>query len=392
MCRSRYQLWLFLWNENGRGENSVKTRAIIPIFIPHKGCPNDCVFCNQKKITARQAPIGPEDVRQRIESYLPTLLGRGLEIIEIAFFGGSFTGIPMEEQAAYLAVAAEYKDRGSVQKIRLSTRPDYIDDDILRQLRAYGADIIELGVQSFDEEVLRLSNRGHSPGAVEQSAAMIRQWGFDLGIQLMIGLPGDTPAKAIASAREAVRHCPSQARLYPTVVLEDTALYEDWKAGSFQPWDQEQMVDVTKEMYKILTGAGIRVIRVGLKSTDLISGKQGGAAVPGTYHPAFRQLVCGRLAREAIEAQLPAIFDKIPEGTEGRILCQGNGVSFSNMVGNRGENRDYFSKKYPQISFRFGKNDELAAEEYRVSLEGSSDKNCAKRRVTSMKNGAKYTF
>ena len=140
----------------------MKTHAIIPIFIPHRGCPNDCVFCNQKAITARTADVTPEDARRTIETYLPTLQGRNLETIEVAFFGGSFTGIPLDEQSAFLAVAREYKDAGLIDKIHMSTRPDYIDRCILDNLRNYDADTIELGVQSFDPDVLKASDRGHT--------------------------------------------------------------------------------------------------------------------------------------------------------------------------------------------------------------------------------------
>ncbi len=140
----------------------MKKHAIIPIFIPHKGCPHACVFCNQNAITARTADVTPEDVRRTADEWLSTLEGRGLEEIELSFFGGSFTGIPIEQQSAFLAVAKEYKDAGRIDKIHLSTRPDYIDEVILDNLKAYGADVIELGVQSFDPDVLRLSERGHA--------------------------------------------------------------------------------------------------------------------------------------------------------------------------------------------------------------------------------------
>ncbi|MGX8774850.1 MAG: radical SAM protein, partial [Bacillota bacterium] len=125
----------------------MKKHAIIPVFIPHRGCPNDCVFCNQKAITARQPDVTPEDVREIIETYLPTLEGRGLDTIEVAFFGGSFTGLPVDEQSAFLSVAAEYKSKGLIDKIHMSTRPDYIDNTILDNLLRWGADTIELGVQ-----------------------------------------------------------------------------------------------------------------------------------------------------------------------------------------------------------------------------------------------------
>ena len=398
----------------------MKRMAIIPIFIPHKGCPNDCVFCNQKKITARQKPFSAEDVSRRIEEYLPTLENRGLAVIETAFFGGSFTGIPMEEQREYLSIAKKYKDEGRIQRIRLSTRPDYIDHGILSNLKRYGVDTIELGAQSFDEEVLRLSNRGHGAEAIYKSAEKIKEYGFELGIQLMIGLPGDSREKSLYSAGEAVKTGPAAARLYPTVIIKETALYDAYMAGTYLPFSQEEMLEITKDMYLILTRAGIPVIRVGLKSTDLINDKEGSAAVAGTYHPAFRQLVCARIAREELERQLleqlkgregggtaekakkaagsmpqfagtaatpqSAGTAAMPQSSgtaampqfagtaampqssgKPRLLAvmESCGESFSNMVGNRNANRFYFEEKYPDIRFRFQRNDSLPAETYK---------------------------
>ncbi|MDO4485712.1 MAG: radical SAM protein [Bacillota bacterium] len=327
----------------------MKTHAIIPVFIPHKGCPNDCVFCNQKAITARSDDVTPEDVKRTIETYLPTLRNRGLKTIEIAFFGGSFTGIPMDEQSAFLEVAAEYKRAGLIDKIHMSTRPDYIDESILDNLLKYDADIIELGVQSFDPEVLAASNRGHTVEDVYRACRLIKEYGFELGIQLMIGLPGDSMQKCIFSAREAVRLAPSIARLYPTIVLNDTELYNMYKNGSYEPLTTDRAVEITKEMYKILDDAGINIIRVGLKSTDLIT--EGGEIQGHTYHPAFRQLVEGQIAREQLEEQLVIQLQKDPDCCSFTFASSGN--SFSNMIGNAKRNRLYFEKKYPQLKIRY---------------------------------------
>lgn len=325
----------------------MKKHAIIPVFIPHKGCPNDCVFCNQKAITARTADVTPEDVRNLIDNYLPTLENRGLETIELAFFGGSFTGIPMEEQSAFLAVAKEYKDKGLIHKIHMSTRPDYIDEQILDNLKKYDADIIELGVQSFDPDVLTTSNRGHKAEDVYKACDLIKSYGFELGIQLMIGLPGDSMEKCIFSAKEAVRIGPSIARLYPTIVLNDTELFNMYKAGIYEPLTTEEAVKITKEMYKLLDDAGINIIRVGLKSTDLIT--EGGEVRGHTYHPAFRQLVEGEIAREQLEAQLQELIE---DDTQDLAFIS-SGPSFSNMIGNSKANRIYFEKKYPNLKIRF---------------------------------------
>lgn len=347
----------------------MKKHAIIPVFIPHRGCPNDCVFCNQKAITARQADVTPDDVRNLIDKYLPTLTGRGLETIEVAFFGGSFTGIPIEEQSAFLEVAADYKSRGLIDRIHMSTRPDYIDRSILDNLKSYGADVIELGVQSFDDAVLKAAGRGHDAKAVYTACDLIKEYGFELGIQLMIGLPGDSLESCLYSAGETVRVAPAIARLYPTIVLNDTKLFEMYRAGTYHPLTTEEAVAITKEMYKILYGAGINIIRVGLKSTDLISGSgdDSDQTAGHTYHPAFRQLVEGEIAKESLEKQLADLGIGAGSGP-GCIAFASNGVSFSNMVGNGGCNRKYFAGKYPGTQFRFVRDDSLADMQFRASV------------------------
>lgn len=346
-----------------------KKHAIIPVFIPHKGCPNDCIFCNQRKITARSAAVTPEDVRTTIRTWLTTL--QDVPVVEAAFYGGSFTGIPLEEQRAYLEVAREYKRAGAIQKIHLSTRPDYITPEILDNLKEYSVDTIELGVQSFDEDVLRQSRRGHTAQQVYDAVSRIQSYGFELGIQLMIGLPGDTMEKCLYSARETARLQPQLARLYPTIVLDETDLYEEYRQGTYIPLSREEAVLRTKEMYKILEAADITIMRVGLKSTDLIG--DGGAINGGTYHPAFRQLVEGAIARERIEPllnrlKLNASGNSLTENKQ-KIDVFSNGKWYSNMVGNEADNKKYFTHKFPEFNFRFRRDDSLADGQFRVSAK-----------------------
>lgn len=364
----------------------MKKHAIIPIFIPHEGCPNDCIFCNQRKITARSAPVGKDDVQNIIEQYLPTLQNRGLKTIEVAFFGGSFTGIPLEQQSEYLAVALAYKKCGLVDKIHLSTRPDYISVAILENLKSYEVDVIELGVQSFDPQVLAASKRGHSVDQVYEACALIKSYDFTLGIQLMIGLPCDTMEKAVHSAKCAASIKPSIARLYPTVVLEDTALCQMYRDGNYKPLSEDEAVEISKEMYKILFSAGINIIRVGLKSTDLITNS---SDLGGGYHPAFRQLVEGAIAREQMEEQLVSALS-VPNRTnihnlhkqrESHFFCQpyepdaschfvfvSNARSFSNMIGHKGCNKKYFAENYPTITFSYRTSDALSDYTYQLSF------------------------
>ncbi|MGN1413825.1 MAG: elongator complex protein 3 [Anaerovoracaceae bacterium] len=335
----------------------MKKHAIIPIFIPHRGCPNDCVFCNQRKITAHQTPVLPEDVHETVETWLSTLEMRHMETIELAFFGGSFTGIPMEEQTAFLQVAKAYKDAGRIHQIHLSTRPDYISREILDNLKRWGVDVIELGVQSFDEDVLRASGRGHDAACVYESSRLIQEYGFTLGIQLMIGLPGDTMEKDIYSARETVKIGPSIARLYPTVVIRDTALYEMYLSGAYTPMAEDDAVARTKAMYQILDTAGINIIRVGLKSSDIIADSSCTAAdapsgiAPGTFHPAFRQLVEGAIARESLETQLLSLYPD--PATCPSAYFVSNAKSRNNLFGHKSANRIYFAKNYPRLNIQY---------------------------------------
>lgn len=284
-----------------------------------------------------------------------------VETIELSFFGGSFTGIPLDEQKEFLAVAKEYKDAGIIDKIHLSTRPDYINEEILDNLKDFGVDVIELGVQSFAEPVLKASGRGHNSSCVYEACKMIKAYGFTLGIQLMIGLPKDTLEYDIFSAEEAVSLKPEIARLYPTVVIKDTALWDMMEAGNYAPMSEEDAVMRTSAMYKILTDAGINVIRVGLKSSDIIS-DSGNTA--GTFHPAFRQLVEGYLAKESLEKQINALTPNIKytgknPSNSPTLVFTANAKCYNNMFGHKGCNRSYFAKKYSAYQINYMKDVDL---------------------------------
>ena len=365
----------------------MKKHAIIPIFIPHRGCGHSCVFCNQRAITARQPDVSPEEVRGILDQWLSTMQrldgpdSTGLETIEAAFYGGSFTGLPLSEQAAFLAVTKEYKDRGLIDRIHLSTRPDYIDDQILSQLADYDVDIIELGVQSFDPEVFFFFFFFHTVQDIYTACDRIRSYGFTLGIQLMIGLPGDSLEKCIDSARQTVSIGPSLARLYPTVVLRDTELARMYAEGEYRPLTTEEAVAITKEMYRILDDAGITILRVGLKSTDLISDSSESSAVEGfSFHPAIRQLVEGEIAKEDLEAQLtPMLREHDPgpssglageHGSTQRFVFSCCGESFSNMIGHKACNKKYCTGKFPHASFIFAVDDALPRGTYLVKKTG----------------------
>ena len=202
--------------------------SIIPVFVPHVGCPNNCVFCNQRKISGQLKPADPGEVTETIEKALKVIPDGSKA--QLAFYGGSFTAIPAEQQTALLSAAHAFVERGALDSIRLSTRPDAIDDVILERLRRYGVRTIELGAQSLDDEVLRRSGRGHTAEDVFKASEMVKAYGFGLIIQMMTGLPGDTKEKAVKTAEKICSIGPDGVRIYPTVIIRDTALYDMWRA------------------------------------------------------------------------------------------------------------------------------------------------------------------
>lgn len=336
----------------------MKKHAIIPLFIPHMGCPHDCVFCNQNAITASDSQMSPLEVHDLMETRLLSLEPLGLSTLEAAFYGGSFTGLPLKIQRDLLEAVHPYKQSGRIQKIRLSTRPDYINTEILGLLRSYSVDVIELGVQSFDEEVLSLSTRGHTVAQTLDACRMIREEGFSLGIQLMIGLPGDSKEKAIYSANRSVEMRPDCVRIYPTVVLEGSQLADMFREGVYTPLTTAEAVDTAKEMVRIFDDASIPVIRLGLKSTDNICTAMD---LAGFYHPAFRQLVEGALAYDDLAAQILEVNTR-----EGSLLLTAHPKSFSNLIGHKGLNKKRFAELYPQIRFVYKSDPSLPERKYDV--------------------------
>lgn len=265
--------------------------VIIPIFIPHVGCPHDCVFCNQASITGflreEYARIDGDFVKSTVERYLSTI-DRAHTTLEVSFFGGTFTAIDIRKQRELLEVTKELKEKGIIDHVRLSTRPDYINLFNLGHLRDHLVDIIELGVQSLDQEVLDASKRGYTAKDVEEASRLIKRFGFVLGHQLMVGLPGDSEEKDLYSLRESIRMQPDLVRIYPALVIRDTELEESFLRGEFVPYDLDRAVRICGEMMKSYEAEGVRVIRIGLQPTEEItSGKE---VLAGPFHPAIREL------------------------------------------------------------------------------------------------------
>lgn len=311
----------------------MSNHANIPIFIPHVGCPNGCVFCSQNKITGQEKPPSVNEVIQNVEKSIVSLDGADAEI---AFFGGSFTGIPFLKQKEYLEAVYPYVKSGMVSGIRLSTRPDYINEKIIDNLKKYSVKCIELGVQSMCDDVLSASKRGHTASDVEKASYLIKSSSIELGLQMMIGLPCDTPEKSCFTASEIVRLDADCARIYPTCILYNTELYEMYMQGQYNPLELEEAVETSARVYKILADGGVKVIRCGLQATDTLSDD----IFKGPYHPAFGEMVKSRIKRDEFEALILA------EGHKKDITLEVPKNEISQFVGQKRCNIIYLENKY----------------------------------------------
>jgi len=272
----------------------AKHRITIPIFIPHLGCPHRCIFCDQWSTTPAAVMAGAEIVDDTIRRYLPDVR-KTVKHIELAFFGGSFTGIDTEVQESFLRRAHHHMESGSIHGIRLSTRPDYISGESLALLERYGVTTVEMGVQSLDDPVLSAANRGHTSKEVFAAVECIKKHGFDFVIQLMPGLPGETRESALRTARLSAQMGPTAIRIYPAVVLKGTRLERLWVSGEYRPLPMEDAVELCKDLHRLFMDHGIPVIRTGLHPMEPARVRN---VVAGPYHPSFGFFVKARVRRD----------------------------------------------------------------------------------------------
>lgn len=318
--------------------------------MPHFGCPHDCVFCNQKKITGLSTNISQENVKEIIDSHLRTF--KENSFIEVAFYGGSFTAIDMPTQELLLSVAYNYKQRGMINKIRLSTRPDAINEEILSLLKRYQVDIIELGVQSLDPQVLILSERGHLREDVFNASRLIKLWGFTLGLQMMLGLPGDNEDKALRTAREIISIKPEILRIYPTLIIKNTQLENMYNRGDYIPISIEDAVRISGKVLMKCIIEDINVIRIGLQPTENI--QLGKDVVAGPFHPSFRQLVETWVYNEILNT----FFEERRDALKGKLLTiRTSNKILSALVGQHGSNKNEIITRYNLKGFKiYGSN------------------------------------
>ena len=278
---------------------------VIPIFISHAGCPHRCLFCDQEKISAQlHDSASPEQVRETLDTAIQAKGFDPCRNTELAFYGGTFTGLKKARMESLLEAAAPFVQSGMVKSIRISTRPDSLDEQRLGILGAYGVTTVELGAQSMSDRVLALSQRGHTAGDTISAVRMLKDHGFKVGIQLMPGLPGDSSEEFLATIEKVLALKPHMARLYPTLVIKGTGLARMYGDGSYQPFSLEEAVNVCVKSVLLLEGNGIPVIRIGLMGSPSLLKK--GHIIAGPWHPAFGFLVRSTIHLNGIVPDLPA--------------------------------------------------------------------------------------
>lgn len=312
----------------------MSEQYIIPIFVPHLGCPNDCTFCNQKSISGQTKQVTAEDVKQTIEEYLKSFKDESLHK-EVAFFGGSFTGIDEAKQEELLEAAYEFVKNKQIQSIRISTRPDYIDKEKLKLLKKYGVKTIELGVQSTNDYILKKCKRGHTFEDVKKASKLIRMHGFVLGHQMMIGLPESTKLDEINTAKALIKLKPKIVRIYPVLVIKNTPLAKEYEQGEYIPLTVEQAVDRAKDIMQLFNNAKIEVIRIGLQNTEEITdpSEESSQVIAGPYHPAFRQLVESGMWYDEIVQKIKKFNIKVMQ-----VTIKANPENINNIIGHKKEN------------------------------------------------------
>ena len=323
----------------------------ISVFVPHIGCPNKCSFCDQRYITgARKAPRG-SDVAKAVKTAVKSK-NFDSKTAEIAFFGGSFTAINRNYMTDLLDVASGFVENGTVKGIRISTRPDAIDREILELLKCRHVTSIELGAQSMNDRVLKMNNRGHTAGDVTRASELIREYGFELGLQMMTGLYGDSDASAVKTAEKLIALKPDTVRIYPTIVLKDTDLAALYADNIYKPQTLDAAVTLAVRLYKMFTENGIRVIRLGLHSIEEK------AYIAGPWHPAFSELCQSQIMLTGV---LPQLAEK------GKYIIKVNGSAVSKMTGQSRKNIIFLASK--GFDCRVVPDSSLSGLEFRIEKE-----------------------
>ncbi len=317
----------------------------ISVFVPHIGCPRKCSFCNQNTITGSCSAPAPDDVKAAVE----TALLRADYEYEIAFFGGSFTAIDRSYMLSLLEAAKPYVESGKIKGIRCSTRPDAIDDEILSVLKAYGVTAIELGAQSMNDSVLSANLRGHTADDVRNAARLIKEYGFELGLQMMTDLYLSAPETDLESAKEIIKLNPDTVRIYPTVTLRNTYLEKLMLEGKYTPSTIESTVSLCAQLVPMFNDKGIRIIRLGLHASDDVKKNMLG----GGYHESLGEMVWSRI-----------LLNQILENPPGEYTAYINEKTVSKLKGNKKSNITALENAGYNIKIIY--NNSLSANELRL--------------------------
>jgi len=345
-----------------RKVNKEKTR-LLPFFIPHIGCPYICVFCNQPRISGHQEMVTVDTIRRSIQETIAEQGNRGEW--EVAYFGGSFTAIPKDLQDQLLAPATEAFQQGLIQGIRVSTRPDAIREERLKELYTSGVRTIELGVQTLQEDMLVEAKRGHTVADVELACQKIRAQGMTLGIQLLPGLPGETWSTLVQTAVKAGRLEAHLCRIYPVIVIEDTELADRVREKTYTPLSVEQAVAYSAFLKEYLERKGTQVIRVGLQSTEDFDAGRG--IVGGPYAPAFGELVVNYTWRQRIQQTVEEHLEIF--GGAHEVLVTYPRTFTSKVRGLKNGNIGHFSGSYSTIDWEWQQHNQPSVQTVQVQID-----------------------
>ena len=322
----------------------------IPIFLPELACPFRCVYCNQFSITGKQQLPDIQYVKNTIEQYLASFTETD-RFVEVAFFGGNFTGLPEKMQDDFLKIVHPYLEKGVIQGIRCSTRPDYIDENRVKTLKNLGMRNIELGAQSTNDIVLQKCGRGHNFKDIENASQIIVNEGITLGLQMMIGLPFDSFENDMQTAEDIVRLGAKETRIYPCIVVKDTELEQLYRNGEYQPLSLDEAVEQSATLYEYFTEKDVKVLRMGLHTSDDLNGD---AYVAGPYHKNFAEMVFSRLwgrKLDKIDEKSDTITIEVPEN------------QLNHAIGYQGENKKKLQERYKKVVISTGakRNGEISA-------------------------------
>jgi histone acetyltransferase (RNA polymerase elongator complex component) len=332
---------------------------IVPVFLPHAGCPHQCVFCNQVSITGTMHKrVDADQIRSQIHQFLKYKNDRR-QPVQISFYGGNFLGLKADAVKRLLGLAAEFIRQGRVDSIRFSTRPDTITLERLDLIAGYPVETVELGVQSMDDQVLALANRGHSAADTTRAVQQLKEQEYSIGLQMMVGLPGDTEALSLATAGEIAALRPDFVRIYPTIVVQNSQLARMYQNGTYTPLSLAEAVTRVKKLYRLFKQHKIRVIRMGLQASEDLA--DGTTVLAGPYHPSFGHLVYSEVFYDAAQKTIASI-----KTLSDTITISVNPRSISKMRGLNNENIKRLKTQYHLELIEVVPDSSLAADELMV--------------------------